>query len=195
MMMNFQNINIEVSQCQLMILGDNLDGKTSVIKGLLRQYEFSQFSKQMPFYNVQKEITANKERVNLHLWDINTNLQLQEFESLIKEIIRLQKGFIMVFDVNNENSLRNLTKWYRIILETTLLEDSNQKIYLLSTDCYQYQNGYNTLSKKDIQDWIEDYEVTKYIEVSRDNIYSMNYPYFKKLIGQIIKHISVYGDH
>ncbi|EAR93191.1 Gtr1/RagA G motif protein (macronuclear) [Tetrahymena thermophila SB210] len=194
-MINYQNINLEISKYQIMVIGDNLDGKSSVIKGLLRQKEFSQSAFQLPFQNLPKELTVNKKKVNLHLWDINTNFQLQEHFSLIKQTIQLQQGFILVFDVNNEESLRNLTKWYRIILETTLLEDINPKIYLLSTDCYHYNNGYKTLSKRDIDEWIEDNEVTKYIEIQRDIIYNMNYPYFKKLLTSILNHISIYGEN
>ncbi|KAL4496508.1 hypothetical protein ABPG72_014738 [Tetrahymena utriculariae] len=194
-MINCQAINDEICKCQIMVIGDNLYGKVSVVKGFLQQEEFNQIAFQLPFYNAQNYLSVNKKKVNLNIWDINTNLQLQTHFSLIKQIIKLQQGFILVFDINNEDSLRNLTKWYRIILETIILEDSNPKMYLLSTDCYQYHNGYKTLTQEDIQQWIDDNEVTKYIEISKDIIYNMNYPHFKKLIGSIFNHISIYGDN
>ena len=95
-------------KCQLMIIGDSLVGKTS----LLYRYQENKFMNNylatvgIDFFT--KEEIFDGKKVRIKIWDTAGQ---ERFKSLTQAFSRNADGIILVFDVSNRESFENLRFW------------------------------------------------------------------------------------
>lgn len=99
-------------KCQLMIMGDSMVGKTS----LLYRYQENKFMTNylatvgIDFFT--KEEIFNEKKVRIKIWDTAGQ---ERFKSLTQAFSRNADGIILVFDVTNRESFTNLKFWIACI--------------------------------------------------------------------------------
>ena len=95
-------------KCQLMIIGDSMVGKTS----LLYRYQENKFMNNylatvgIDFFT--KEETFDGRKVRIKIWDTAGQ---ERFKSLTQAFSKNADGLILVFDVTNRESFENLKFW------------------------------------------------------------------------------------
>ena len=100
---------------KILLAGDEAVGKTSLIRRLVKN-EFAQDYKptlgfEITIYTLQIDQTS----VNFVIWDIAGQTA---FESVRKSYYKESRGFLIVFNLVNRISLRNLEYWVKEIRET-----------------------------------------------------------------------------
>lgn len=99
-------------KCQLMIMGNSMVGKTS----LLYRYQENKFMTNylatvgIDFFT--KEEIINEKKVRIKIWDTAGQ---ERFNSLTTAFSRNADGVILVFDVTNRESFSNLKFWISCI--------------------------------------------------------------------------------
>ena len=99
-------------KCQLMLMGDSMVGKTS----LLYRYQENKFMTNylatvgIDFFT--KEEIINEKKVRIKIWDTAGQ---ERFKSLTQAFSRNADGIILVFDVTNRESFTNLKFWIACI--------------------------------------------------------------------------------
>jgi len=95
----------------IVIVGDSSVGKTSF---LLKNFNSKSLNTTDNYYFKSQPILGQEE-IKIQLWDTSSN---QGFQCLENSTFRRADGFIIVYDVTNENSFNNIRNWVRHINET-----------------------------------------------------------------------------
>ena len=90
---------------KIVIVGEAKVGKTSVID----QFKYGIFSRTKNELKVYKNM-----KTDLYITEINTN---KENRDIIKIFAKGAKAFILMYDITNENSFKELKNWYDILKE------------------------------------------------------------------------------
>jgi len=97
---------------KILLVGDSAVGKTS----LLCQFADSIFSEEaaaaieVDFPNKLKEITLNRSKVKVQVWDTAGQ---EKFRTITASYYRGAHGIIIVYDITNKESFKNVKHWIR----------------------------------------------------------------------------------
>ena len=92
---------------KIVIVGESKVGKTSVIE----QFNYGKLYPE----GAKNELKVYKNmKTDLHIIEINTN---KENTDIIKLFAKGAKAFILIYDITNENSFKELKNWYDILKE------------------------------------------------------------------------------
>ena len=145
---------------KLIVLGDEFSGKSSI----LHRYKNKDFilnnSSTIGVDFVTSTINHNNNEYTLHIWDTSGQ---EKFNSIITSYYRNIIVALLVFDLSNNESFLNLSKWLDNI---KCYCNSNVIVKLIGNKCDKKIE----VSRDAINDLCFDYNI-KYIEVSaKDNI-------------------------
>ena len=108
-------IKIKKTKFNIFVLGDSQVGKTCMIK-TLRENTFN--IDELPTIGLETYIdTVSMDDINykFKIFDLSGR---EKYKNLVMSKLRLADGFILVFSVDNNESLKQIDYWLRIIDET-----------------------------------------------------------------------------
>ena len=115
-----ENLN-KIYNIKIIILGETLTGKTSLIKTYFdKQYNPKEGGTYEPKLSL-KEVEINKTKLRINLWD---TMGMERFHLETKKLIKGSNIIIFVFDVTNRASFLELNFWVSIALEELSKEES-----------------------------------------------------------------------
>ncbi len=95
-------------KCQLMIIGDSMVGKTSLLYRYQQDKFLNNYNASVGIDFFTKEETIDGKKVRIKLWDTAGQ---ERFKSITKAFTRNADGLILAFDVTNRDSFMNLKFW------------------------------------------------------------------------------------
>jgi small GTP-binding protein len=105
---------------KLLVLGDPCVGKTSIIKRFTsNSFEKEYYPTKSCEFN-SKAITLNKKSIILKIWDIGN-----ENKKMLDTYLYKCNGILLVYDISNEESFKNLSEWMHYIKEYYIKKNSN----------------------------------------------------------------------
>ncbi|KAK5579813.1 hypothetical protein RB653_009500 [Dictyostelium firmibasis] len=135
---------------KIITLGDYNVGKTSMINSFLGNKTHSYCYPQFFFV---KELNIENECVILQIWD---NVSQERFDCLGTSYYRGYDCCVLCFDVNKEESFKNLDKWINEI-RINCGENEKAPIILVGTKNDIEKTG-KSISKERIEKWCKDNE-------------------------------------
>jgi small GTP-binding protein len=110
---------------KVLLTGDSSVGKTSLICQFVDNDVRQTHIATIGIDFKMKLFEVNDQRVKLQIWDTAGQ---ERFETLSVQYYRRAQAILLVYDVTNENSFKNVTKWIRNIKENAL---DNVKVVLV----------------------------------------------------------------
>jgi small GTP-binding protein len=165
------------NRLKMLIIGDSSCGKTS----MLIKYADNKFS---PIYMSTigidfkiKHVTVQNKRYRLHIWDTAGQ---ERFRTITRSYYRGCQGIIMVYDITQASSLKNIESWVKDISINT---DANvakilvgNKSDLIFERAVSYEDGENIARKHQM----------RFFETSAKNGTNID-EIFSCLVNEIIK--------
>ena len=109
--------NIETQSMKIGLLGDSGVGKTNIINSILNVDFNEEEISTISLYKFEIKVILKKDNeVKLIVWDTSGQ---ERFRSLAIKTIKNLDGIILVFDVTNRSSFKNISNWLRLIKENT----------------------------------------------------------------------------
>ena len=100
---------------KILVVGDYAVGKTNFIL----QFVENQFYESVPITTScdikSKIIQVKNKQIKLQLWD---TCGQEKFRSVTKSLFAKADGIILIFDITNYSSFKNLSQWIDLITET-----------------------------------------------------------------------------
>jgi small GTP-binding protein len=93
---------------KIIIAGDKKVGKTSIVKKITENKFPTEYSPTVGCDFTAKQLEIEKKKVRLHFWDFSGSAN---FEQMRKELYIDADLAVLVFDLNNPESFKNLEKW------------------------------------------------------------------------------------
>ena len=93
---------------EIVVMGDSGTGKTSIINMYISKKKYT--LETIPSDDIHKTIVEKEHKFILKIWDIPGNEDYNKTGCLSQ---RNFHGCVLVYDVSNENSFKNLEKWYK----------------------------------------------------------------------------------
>ena len=107
--------NIETQSMKIGLLGDSGVGKTNIINSILNVDFNEEEISTISLYKFEIKVILKKDNeVKLIVWDTSGQ---ERFRSLAIKTIKNIDGIILVFDVTNRSSFKNISNWLRLIKE------------------------------------------------------------------------------
>ena len=109
--------NIETQSMKIRLLGDSGVGKINIINSILNVDFNEEEISTISLYKFEIKVILKKDKeVKLIVWDTSGQ---ERFRSLAIKTIKNIDGIILVFDVTNRSSFKNISNWLRLIKENT----------------------------------------------------------------------------
>ena len=109
--------NIETQSMKIGLLGDSGVGKTNIINSILNVDFNEEEISTISLYKFEIKVILKKDNeVKLIVWDTSGQ---ERFRSLAIKTLKNIDGIILVFDVTNKSSFKNISNWLRLIKENT----------------------------------------------------------------------------
>ena len=158
---------------KFIVLGDQFSGKSSILNRYKNGDFIDNITSTIGVDFISKTITKDDNNYTMNIWDTSGQ---EKFNSIITSYYRNIIVALLVFDVSNNESFLNLTKWLNNI---KCYCNSNVIVKLIGNKCDKKKE----VSGESINDLCIEYNI-KYIEVSaKDNI---NVDYiFKTVIDEV----------
>tara|TARA_A100001015_G_C15026844_1_gene730975 strand:- start:274 stop:909 length:636 start_codon:yes stop_codon:yes gene_type:complete len=96
------------------LVGDCRVGKTSLIKRYIHGNYSEQYNKTIAVAYYAKKFIINNKKIILDIWEVSGD---PLYTTLIKGYLKNIQGVILVYDVTNKESFKNINKWINIIEE------------------------------------------------------------------------------
>ena len=107
-------------EANIITLGEGKVGKTSLIFRYIDNSFSTTYLSTIGFDSkIKKKKLSNGEQVKIKIFDTAGE---ERFKSIATNYIKKANGIILVYDITDENSFKNIRKWYE-----ALSEDSNNK--------------------------------------------------------------------
>nr|MDO8082434.1 GTP-binding protein [Candidatus Freyarchaeota archaeon] len=138
----------KVFMFKTILAGDKKVGKTSIVKKATENKFPPEYAPTIGCNFAVKQLEAGKNRVRLHFWDLGGSAN---FEQMRKELYIDADLAILVFDLTNPESFKNLEKWRWEIynsfgslqLMVVIGNKSDLERKISSEDCLKYAQGIN----------------------------------------------------
>jgi Ras-related protein Rab-7A len=148
---------------KIIIIGDSCVGKTSLLKRYVNNTFLESYKATIGVDFLTKNIKINKKIISLQLWDTAGN---ERFHTLSNAFYRGADACIIVFDLTNIISFKNLENWMDEFLLYSNVSDPNNYPFIIVGNKSDLINDTNrVISEKYIQKFCQNKNV-KYFEVS-----------------------------
>ena len=98
---------------KMILLGDSQVGKTSLIlKYIKNEFNFNTTTTMAPKSFYEKEIRIKNNKIDLVIWD---TVGQDKFKQITKINIKGAKMVLLIFDLTNIESFKNLDNWYNLV--------------------------------------------------------------------------------
>ena len=98
---------------KMILLGDSQVGKTSLIlKYIKNEFNFNTTITMSPKSFYEKEIRIKNNKIDLVIWD---TVGQDKFKQITKINIKGAKMVLLIFDLTNIESFKNLDNWYNLV--------------------------------------------------------------------------------
>ena len=142
------------------LIGDSGTGKTSIITRFIDNVFKSETSTTIGVdFKIVSFDLGNETYAKMQIWDTCGS---ERFKSLTASFLKTCSAFILVFDLSNLNSFKNIDNWIKIIKENT-----NPKFFILIGNKCDLENE-RVVDKNEILDYCEINNFA-YIETSVKN--------------------------
>ena len=121
-------------ELKMILLGESGVGKTSIINRYFHDKFESNMTSTLSMSYVDKELTIGNRNIKLNIWD---TIGQEKYRSISKLFLNETKIVLLVYDITNYNSFKELDYWYNLCREsldnTTILGIAGNKedLYLL----------------------------------------------------------------
>ncbi|XP_065841777.1 ras-related protein Rab-27B-like [Oscarella lobularis] len=105
---------------KLLVLGDSGVGKTSFLVRFVDDQFSNRYLSTVGIDFKEKRVTKNRKKLRLQLWDTAGQ---ERFRSLATAFFRNAMGFVVMFDVTNEQSFLNTRSWLQQLRTHAYTED------------------------------------------------------------------------
>ena len=168
---------------KIIIIGDSCVGKTSLARRFVNNSFIESYKSTIGIDFLSKVIKINNKKINLQIWDTAGN---ERFHAMSPSFYRGADGCIIVFDLTNMLSFKNLENWIDEFLLTTCTQDPESFPFIIIGNKSDLINDANrVISKRFIEKFCES-KMIKYFEVSTK--FNMNISTaFEYLINKIYK--------
>ena len=140
---------------KIIVVGDINVGKTSLVRSYIMGFIENKYNSTVGIDFLYKKLTIDNYDVDLHIWDTTGQ---ERFMSIIRPYYRESHGVMLVFDLNNPKSFKNIDNWFREIYSN--IEESTFMLILIGN-----KNDREILVSKDmIQTLLDKYPNIKYME-------------------------------
>lgn len=120
----------EAMNAKVILIGDSSVGKTSIIFRLMQDEFLDNPNITLGLeLSIKKIMTKNNQMIVLNIWD---SAGQEKYRSLTYHFYRGVNGILLVFDINNEQSLKNLHLWISQIYKYA---PENVDIILIGNKC------------------------------------------------------------
>ena len=100
---------VEILTSKVILIGDSSVGKTSILYRFMQDEFFENPNVTLGFeLSIKKIRLENNESIILNIWD---SAGQEKYRSLTYHFYRGVNGIILVFDLKNENTFKNLNSW------------------------------------------------------------------------------------
>jgi len=140
----------KVERCQLLIIGDSTVGKTSILYSYVdREHSTKHVATTGIDFFTRDEKFGDNLIIKVKIWDTAGQ---ERYKSLTINYFKNSQGIILVYDVSNKQTLRNLTSWIDFV------KNNNNKV----NKCLQ--NMIVIGNKIDLQREVDQHEVVEFCE-------------------------------
>ena len=103
--------------CKVVLVGDTGVGKTSIIERYINdKYDENQKTTLVSSYTFKKiDIKKYNKSVSLDIWDTAGQ---EKYMSINKNLFQKVEGIILMYDITNSSSFRNINKWLNMVKES-----------------------------------------------------------------------------
>ncbi|MCF2138649.1 MAG: GTP-binding protein [Candidatus Lokiarchaeota archaeon] len=155
---------------KILILGEGGVGKTTLLYRYINNIfiDSTKMTIGSDFF-IKKIRTVDEEyenRLTMLLWDFAGQ---DRFRFIVKEYTKGAEGVILVFDLVRLNSLQRLHNWIEILKEGGIWGNPDVKFFLVGTKSDLIGNGYSKIPDSFIEDFREEFSISKYFETSAKN--------------------------
>ena len=102
------------------IIGDNGVGKSSILRAYLDETFTYHYTSTIGVDFEIKKIKIDDKMIKLHIWDTAGS---ERFKTIVRSYYKSCIGYVVVFDITNEESFYNIEKW---------IDDVSENIYEVS---------------------------------------------------------------
>ncbi len=117
---------------KICLIGPDGTGKSSIIKCYNQDQKdylkTENFSSQAP-YSITKLYNVDDKKILLNIWDFPGKF---DNKNVIPLYIRETNGIILIFDLTNKKSIKNLEKWVKALKSFGYYLDTNTVMFLLA---------------------------------------------------------------
>ena len=167
-------------------IGDSGVGKSSIMMRIVKNRFDSNSLSTIGASYMNRIIQINNKVINLQLWDTAGQ---EKYNSIIPMYLRNASCVLLVFDINQINTLENIkTRWIPLIKQTNLENGEYKCVFYIIANKFDMKN----LSSEDeektkeiLNDIIDDESLSiKYFNISAKSGYNID-KLFKKLIEDL----------
>ena len=149
---NKDNNDENVYTYKVILIGDSLVGKTSLILRFCKDLYTDNFISTIGIDTQKKYIKKDGKKIELQIWDTAGQ---EKFHSLSKNSCNQMDGIILVFDLGNKETFKNIKNWYSNLED--IVDFKKTGVILVGNKC--------DINKYDItKEKIEDYCKQKHME-------------------------------
>jgi small GTP-binding protein len=139
-------VQVEDTIHKVVLVGEAGVGKTSLVKRFVHNKFDEKYQKTLGTNvykkDVEVEIRLKKKTIHLQIWDL---LGQKAFQSIIKSAFRGARGIMLVCDITNMESIKNLETWIDMSFKNA---PKSTFIFLANkTDLPNWQFGYKELKQ------------------------------------------------
>jgi Ras-related protein Rab-7A len=148
---------------KIIIIGDSCVGKTSLARKYVNNTFYESYKSTIGIDFLSKTIKINKKNLNLQLWDTAGS---ERFRAMSPSFYRGADGCVIVFDLTNILSFRNLESWIDEFLLISHPHDADNYPFIIIGNKSDLINDSNrVISQRFIEKFCESKKI-KYFEVS-----------------------------
>ncbi|XP_055324118.1 ras-related protein rab7-like [Sitodiplosis mosellana] len=146
---------------KIILLGDPNVGKTSLMNRYLSQKFSNQYKATIGVDFLTKEVMIDDRVITLQVWDTAGQ---ERYQSLGTAFYRGADCCLMVFDVTDANSLKNLETWRDIFLVQANPPDADSFPFVIVGNKIDLEN--RVISTRNAEKWCQEHNNIPYFETS-----------------------------
>ena len=114
-------------KCSLLIIGDAVVGKTSILRRFAQDKFSSDYIATIGIDFFIKDVIINERKIHVKIWDTAGQ---ERYKSLTQGFFKNAQGLIIVYDVSSQDSFENLKFWIKSI-HTNVIDSENIPVIIL----------------------------------------------------------------
>ena len=104
-----------MKKTKVILVGEPKVGKTSIINQYVENSFLDEYLTTLTGEKLSKEVEINNSKINLEIWDTAGQ---EQFRAVNKVLMKNSKIAILVYDITDKKSFKELSYWYNQIIST-----------------------------------------------------------------------------